>query len=52
MHQIIKATSWNQAQSLGLNGIGKLEAGFCADIAILDKEFNVWKTLVDGEVRG
>ncbi|MGB0991142.1 MAG: N-acetylglucosamine-6-phosphate deacetylase [Akkermansiaceae bacterium] len=52
LHQIIKATSWNQAQSLGLNGIGKLEAGFCADIAILDKEFNVWKTLVDGEVRG
>ncbi len=51
LHQIVKATSWNQAQSLGLEGMGKLEPGFCADIAILDKDFSVWKTLVDGEVR-
>lgn len=52
LHQLIKATSWNQAQSLGLEGVGKLEPGFCADIAILDQDFSVWKTLVDGEVRG
>ena len=52
LHQIVKATSWNQAQSLGLAGVGKLEPGFCADIAILDKDFSVWKTLVDGEERG
>lgn len=51
LHQIVKATSWNQAQSLGLGGVGKIEPGFCADIAILDKDFSVWKTLVDGEVR-
>lgn len=51
LHQIVKATSWNQAQSLGLEGVGKLEPGFCADIAILDKDFNVWKTFVDGEER-
>ncbi|MCP5535900.1 MAG: N-acetylglucosamine-6-phosphate deacetylase [Akkermansiaceae bacterium] len=51
LHQLIKATSWNQAESLGLEGVGKLEPGFCADIAILDKDFSVWKTLVDGEVR-
>lgn len=51
LHQIVKATSWNQAQSLGLEGVGKLEPGFCADIAILDKDFSVWKTLVDGEER-
>lgn len=49
--QLVKATSWNQAESLGLEGVGKLEPGFCADIAILDKEFNVWKTLVDGVER-
>lgn len=51
LHQIVKATSWNQALSLGLEGVGKLEPGFCADIAILDKDFSVWKTLVDGDVR-
>jgi N-acetylglucosamine-6-phosphate deacetylase len=51
LHQIVKATSWNQAQSLGLQGVGKLEPGFCADIAILGKDFSVWKTLVDGEVK-
>lgn len=49
LHQLVKATSWNQAESLGLEGVGKLEPGFCADIAILDKDFSVWKTLVDGE---
>jgi N-acetylglucosamine-6-phosphate deacetylase len=53
LHQIVKATSWNQAQSLGFEGVGKLEPGFCADIAILEKDetMTVWKTLVDGEVR-
>lgn len=50
-HQIVKATSWNQAQSLGLEGFGKLEPGFHADIVLLDSDFNVWKTLVGGEVR-
>ncbi|MES2996179.1 MAG: N-acetylglucosamine-6-phosphate deacetylase [Verrucomicrobiota bacterium] len=51
LHQIVKATSWNQAQSLGLDGFGKIEPGFHADLAILDKDFSVWKTLVGGEVR-
>lgn len=51
LHQIVKATSWNQAQSLGLEGIGKIEADFCADITILDKQFNVIETFVDGEAK-
>lgn len=46
--QLVKTTSWNQAESLGLEGIGRLEEGFCADIAILDKEFQVKQTFVDG----
>lgn len=51
LHQIVKVTSWNQAQSLGLQGFGKLETGFFADIVILNNDFSVWKTLVGGEVR-
>ena len=49
--ELVKTTSWNQAQSLGLEGLGKIEPGFCADIAILNKDFSLWKTLVDGELR-
>lgn len=51
LHQLVKATSWNQAQSLGLQGFGKLEAGFFADLVILNDDFSVWQTLVGGEVR-
>ena len=51
LHQIVKATSWNQAQSLGLEGFGKLEPGFAADVVILGNDFSVWKTFVGGEER-
>jgi N-acetylglucosamine-6-phosphate deacetylase len=51
LHQIVKATSWNQAQSLGLGGFGKIEAGFFADLVILNNDFSVWKTYVGGEVK-
>ncbi len=46
--EIVKATSWNQAQSLGLEGVGKIAVGFCADIALLDKNFRCIQTFVDG----
>lgn len=51
LHQIVKATSWNQARSLGLEDLGKLEPGYYADIVLLDSDFGVWKTLVNGQVR-
>jgi N-acetylglucosamine-6-phosphate deacetylase len=51
LHQLVKATSWNQAQSLGLEGFGKIESGFFADLVILNDDFSVWKTLVAGKVR-
>lgn len=49
--EIVKATSWNQAQSLGLAQHGKIEAGFTADIAILDQAFHSTATFVDGQQR-
>jgi N-acetylglucosamine-6-phosphate deacetylase len=51
LHQIIKTTSWNQARSLGLDGFGKIEPGFHADLAILNPDFSVWKTIVGGDFR-
>lgn len=51
LHQIVKTTSWNQAQSLGLENHGKIEAGFTGDIAILSKDFKSTATFVDGEQR-
>lgn len=51
LSEIVKTTSWNQAQSLGLEKTGKIEEGFYGDIAILNEDFSVWKTLVNGEDR-
>ncbi len=51
LHQIVKTTSWNQAQSLGLENFGKLEAGYHADVVLMDREFSIWKTFVGGQER-
>lgn len=51
LKELVKATSWNQAQSLGLQGVGKIEKGYKANIVLLDKHFNVMGTMVKGELR-
>lgn len=51
LKELVKSTSFAQAQALGLPGIGKLEPGYQADIVLLTREFKVSKTLVDGEIR-
>ncbi len=51
LSRLIASTGWTQAQALGLEGIGKLESGFFADIALLTSEFEVLKTFVNGEIR-
>jgi N-acetylglucosamine-6-phosphate deacetylase len=48
LDQLVKATSWNQARSLGLEGFGKLEAGYHADLVVLDEDFQVLQTFVGG----
>lgn len=49
--ELVATTSWNQARSLGLGSLGKLEPGFAADLVILNSDFSVWKTFVDGSQR-
>jgi N-acetylglucosamine-6-phosphate deacetylase len=46
--ELVKTTSWNQALDLGLKRLGKLEAGFVADITVMDDQFKVAAVFVDG----
>jgi N-acetylglucosamine-6-phosphate deacetylase len=48
---LVAVTSWNQARSLGLRDVGKLEPGYAADVVLLEADFAVWKTVVGGEER-
>lgn len=47
--QLVKATSWNQARSLGIHGFGKLEPGFTADLVWMDPDWNLSGTLLAGQ---
>ena len=49
--ELVKATSWNQAQSLGLTGLGKIAPGYTADLVMLNAEFDTLATFIDGELR-
>ncbi|MDD3119133.1 MAG: N-acetylglucosamine-6-phosphate deacetylase [Victivallales bacterium] len=49
--QLVKTTSLNQAHSLGLTQLGKIQSGYYADLVVLDDNFDVVKVLVNGEVR-
>ncbi len=51
LSELVKATSWNQAQSIGLSGLGKIAPGFTADLVLLDANFDTVSTIIDGEVR-
>ncbi|MEG2809921.1 MAG: amidohydrolase family protein, partial [Akkermansia sp.] len=48
LSQLVKATSWNQAQSLGLTGLGKIAPGFIADMVLLNDDYSTSKVIIDG----
>ena len=48
---LVKTTSWNQARSLGLKGLGKIEPGYAADLVVLNSEFVPVEVFVDGTPR-
>ncbi|MBT3287427.1 MAG: amidohydrolase family protein, partial [Victivallales bacterium] len=49
LSRLVKATSLNQATSLGLAGLGKIETGYTADLVLLGDDFAVQATFVDGQ---
>ena len=51
LSSLVAASSLSAAQSLGLQGIGRIEQGYTADIVLLDSNMEVEKTFVDGELR-
>ncbi len=50
LSELIKTTSWNQAQSLGLNKLGRIEPAYFADIVFLSDDFKPTKVFVNGEL--
>ncbi|MBP5638736.1 MAG: N-acetylglucosamine-6-phosphate deacetylase [Victivallales bacterium] len=46
--QLVKTTAWNQARSLGIDGIGKIARGFNADFVRLDSTLEPVATWTDG----
>jgi len=51
LSEISMVSSWNPALILGLEDRkGKIEAGMDADITILNKDFKVLKTIVNGRI--
>lgn len=45
LEKLVATTSWNQARSLGLPDVGRVEPGYRGDLVILDENFEVERTL-------
>ena len=51
LSEAIRATSLNQAESLGIKDRGKLEKNYIADIVLLNQNFDVLTTICEGVVK-
>ena len=49
LSELVCTTSLNQAESLGLEKLGRIEPGFIADMVVLDKDFNVKDIFINGQ---
>ncbi|MCI7644250.1 MAG: N-acetylglucosamine-6-phosphate deacetylase [Lentisphaeria bacterium] len=48
LKELVKTTSWNQTQALGLKDLGRIEPKYIADMVLLNDDFSVAKVWVDG----
>ncbi|MBT5705839.1 N-acetylglucosamine-6-phosphate deacetylase [Verrucomicrobia bacterium] len=51
LHDLIRTTSLNQAESLQITDLGKIEPGYKADLVILDRDFQPIAVFVNGVER-
>ncbi|MBP1583934.1 MAG: amidohydrolase family protein, partial [Victivallales bacterium] len=51
LSDIIRCTSLNQAEELGITDLGRIEAGYRANLAVLDDAFEVTQVFLDGKAR-
>ncbi len=51
LSDIVRCSSLNQAESLGLTGLGKIAPGYTADMVVLESNFDTLQTYIDGELR-
>ena len=51
LKDLVKTTSYNQAVDLGIKDLGKIEAGFMADITILNDDFSTSAVFIDGALK-
>ena len=51
LSEAVRCTGLNQAESLNLKGLGKLEEGYFADIAVLNADLEPEMTICGGELR-
>ena len=49
LEELVRTTSLNQAQELGITDLGRIEAGFRANLAILDQDFQVKQVFLHGK---
>ena len=48
LKELVKTTSWNQARSLNLGKLGKIESSYIADLVICENDFSPLMVFVDG----
>ncbi len=49
--ELVRATSLNQAEELGIADLGRIQAGFRANLAVLDDQFCVAQVFLNGQKR-
>jgi len=49
LEKLIQTTSYNQAKSLGIPDLGKIEANYVADLVLLKDDYSVSRVFVDGQ---
>ena len=49
--ELVRTTSLNQAEQLGIADLGRVQAGFQANLAVLDQDFNVAAAFIAGQQR-